>query len=190
MLNFNDSQHPAKNMSAAFFYCFFTDSKKQKVFNLVYSFLHQLAQRLFRVPSCLMDFYNQHKNKQPQIRDLKTTLRSVLDEAEQSFLIIDALNECMNENGTRREILTFLTELSDWNLPHLHILITSRKEPEIEKSLSLLKRLRSICIQTQQQQDIEKYVKSVLKSDLDFAKWSLDVKREIQDALTENSAEM
>lgn len=95
-----------------------------------------------------MDFYNQHKNKQPQIRDLKTTLWSVLNEAEQLFLIINALNKCMNENKTRRKILTFLTELSNWDLPYLHILITSRKESEIEKSLSSLKRLRFIYIQT------------------------------------------
>ena len=118
------------------------------------------------------------------------TLRSVIEELEQSFLLIDAVDECIDENGTRREILTFLTELSDWNLPQLHILITSRKEPDIEKSLSRLRRLNSICIQTQQQQDIEKYVISVLGSDRDLAKWSFQVKKDIQDVLIRNSAGM
>lgn len=120
--------------------------------------------------------------------DLKMTLRSVINESEQSFLIIDALDECVDENGTRREILTFLTDLSTWNLPQLHILVTSRKEPEIEKSLTSLEKLSSICIQTHQQKDIEKYVKSVLQTDPDFAKRSFDIKQEIQDTLTEKSA--
>ena len=35
-----------------------------------------------------------------------------------------------------------------------------------------------------------KYVKSVLQTDPDFAKWSFDVKQEIQDALTNKSAGM
>lgn len=118
------------------------------------------------------------------------TLRSVVDESENSFLIIDALDECVDKNGTRREILTFLTELSDWNLPQLHILVTSRKELDIEKSLNFVEKSSSICIQTHQQQDIEKYVKSVLKTDPDFAKWSFEVKQDIQDVLTKNSAGM
>ena len=81
--------------------------------------------------------------------DLKMTLRSVICESEQS--IIDALDECIDENETRREILTFLTDLSNWNLPQLHILVTSRKELEIEKSLTSLENLNPICIQTHQQ---------------------------------------
>lgn len=104
--------------------------------------------------------------------------------------MIDALDECIDENGTRREILTFLAELSDWALPQVHVLITSRPEPDIQKSLSCLKRLNSICIQSHQQDDIEKYVKSVLTTDPDLAKWSVEVKGEIQDGLTKDSAGM
>lgn len=97
------------------------------------------------------------------------------------------MDECVDENATRGEILTFLTELSDWNLPQLHILVTSRKEPEIEKSLTSLKTLNSICIQTHQQRDIGKYIESVLQTDPNFAKRNSEVKQEIQDALTKNS---
>ena len=187
MLNFSDSQPFTEKISVAFFYCSFTDSKKQRVLNLIYSFLYQLAQRLSRIPSSLLDLYNKHKNTQPQMGNLKMTLRSVIDESEQSFLIIDALDECIDENETREEILTFLTELSGWSLPQLHVLITSRKEPEIEESLTSLKGMSSVCIQIQQQEDIEKYVKSVLETDSYLAKWSFEVKREIQDTLIRNS---
>ena len=151
ILGFNDSQPCPENTSVAFYYCSFTDSKKQKVINIIYSFLLQLFQRLLRVPSSLTDLYNQHKYRQPQMCDLKMTLRSVICESEQSFLIIDALDECIDENETRREILTFLTDFSNWNLSQLHILVTSRKELEIEKSLTSLENLNPICIQTHQQ---------------------------------------
>lgn len=190
MLGFCDSQPSAENTSVAFFYCSFTESKKQSIRNLICSFLHQLVQRLHRIPSSLLDLYGQHKNSQPQIQNLKMTLRFVLSESKQSFLIIDALDECIDECGTRKEILTFLAELSDWALPQVHVLVTSRPEPDIQKSLASLKRLKSICIQTRQQDDIEKYVKSVLTTDSDLAKWSVEVKGEIQDTLTRNSAGM
>lgn len=176
MLDFSDSQPFTEKISAAFFYCSFTDLKKQRVFNLIHSLLYQLAQRLSRVPSCLLDLYNKHKHTQPQMSNLKMTLRSVIDESEQSFLIIDALDECIDAKGTREEILTFLTELSGWSLPQLHVLITSRKELEIEKSLTSLKSMSSVCIQTQQQGDIEKYVESVLETDSSLKKWKFEVK--------------
>lgn len=187
MLNFCGSQPYPGNKLAAFFYCSFTESKKQRVLNLVCSFLLQLAQRTRRIPRGLVDLYNQHKYGQPKIHDIKMTLRSILEGSEQSFLFIDALDEGIDETGTRREILTFLTELSDWALPKVHILITSRKEADIEKSLTSLTRLRSICILTQQQKDIEKYVKSFLTTDSVLKKWSAEAKEEIQDALTKNS---
>jgi hypothetical protein len=98
------------------------------------------------------------------------------------------LNKCIDE--TRKEILDLLHEISWWTLPNVHILITNRKKSDIEKSLIFLKTLRSVCIQTQQQNDIEIYVKSILTTNFNLKKWSAEVKEEIEEALVKIVNEM
>lgn len=134
-----------------------------------------------------MHLYNQHKYAQPSIDSLKTTLRSVIENSRQTFLVIDALDECIDENGRRAEILALLAELSSWALPQVHILVTSRKEQDIEKALIPLTTLPSICIQTQQQNDVKLYVKSILATDPDLQKWSNEIKKKIAEALIEKA---
>lgn len=146
MLDFCQNQPTSENTAVAFFYCSFTDTKKQRSFNLICSLLLQIAQQLPQISKSLMDLYNKYKYGEPPIDILKTTLRSVLKDSEETFLFIDALDECLDETGTRKEILNLLTELSDWASPRVHILVTSRKESEIEKSLTFLSNLKSICI--------------------------------------------
>lgn len=161
---------PTPKDTAAFLYCSFTDSKKQRTFNIICSLLLQIAQQLPRISTSLVKLYNDYTYGEPPIDSLKRTLRSVLEESKETFLFIDALDECLDETGRRNEILNLLTELSEWALPKVHILITSREEPDIKKALTHLKELKSICIQNKQQRDIEKYVKSVLTTDPDFTK--------------------
>ena len=172
-----------QNTLVAFFYCTFTDSKKQNIYNLICSCLLQLARGLPEIPSSLMHLYNQHQYAQPSIESLKATLRSVLERSGQSFLVIDALDECVDENGSRTEILALLNELSHWALPEVHILVTSRKESDIDRALNSLTMLPSICIQTQQQSDITLYIRSILATDSDLLKWTDEVKEEIAETL-------
>ncbi len=139
------------------------------------------------MPTSLLHLYAQYKHMQPLIDNLKMTLRSILEESGETFLIIDALDECIDEDGSRKQILTLLEELSMWALPNVHILVTSRKEPDIEHSLTSLKTLRSVCPQTQQQNDIEIYVNSILTTDSNLKKCSAEVKEEIKETLVNNA---
>jgi hypothetical protein len=185
--NIRACQSSSENAAVAFFYCSFTDSEKQRIFSIICSFLLQLAQGLPQVPTSLLHLYAQYKNMQPSIDNLKMTLLSVLEESGETFLIIDALDECIDEDGSRKQILTLLEELSMWNRPNVHILVTSRKEPDIEHSLTSLKTLRSVCIQTQQQNDIKIYVNSILETAFNSKKWTPEVKEEIKEALVNNA---
>ena len=96
--------------------------------------------------------------------DLKMELQSVLKLSGQVFLVIDALDECPIGDESRAKVLALLTELSGWSLSNLHVLVTSRKEPDIEKALAPLANLvnfSSVSIQTNQvQADIHEYIKS------------------------------
>lgn len=122
--------------------------------------------------------------------DMKVELQSVLKLSGQTFLVIDALDECpiSDENDSRNKVLALLTELSEWALPNLHILVTSRKEPDIDEALTPLLNLSSISIQTNQiQPDIHRYIKSQLASDPVLKKWSSLIKEEIEETLIEKS---
>lgn len=103
-------QPAPQRTSAAFFYCSFTDSQKQKTFNLICSFLLQLAQELSEIPTRLLHLYIEYKHMQSSINILQMTLRSVLKELGQTFLVIDALDECIDE--TRKEVLDLRHEIS------------------------------------------------------------------------------
>lgn len=117
-------------------------------------------------------------------------LRSVLKLSRQAFLVIDALDECPigNKDENRAQVLALLTELSRWALPNIHILVTSRKEPDIDKALASLPNLLSISVQSHQvQPDIQRYIKSQLANDLELKKWSPLMKKEIEITLVEKA---
>lgn len=122
--------------------------------------------------------------------DMKMELQSVLKLSGQTFLVIDALDECPigDKHKSRTRVLALLTEISGWALPNLHILVTSRKEPDIDMALAPLVNLSSISILSSQvQPDIRRYIKSQLDNDLELKKWSSLIKEEIKNTLVENA---
>jgi hypothetical protein len=105
--------------------------------------------------------------------------------------MIDALDECPRHDGERVELLAALAEIRHWNLPGLHIMATSRKEPDIEEALTPLLTCSSVCIQTNQVDgDIRKHVKSQLDIHRQLKKWPPEIKKEIEDALVHGAAGM
>lgn len=124
------------------------------------------------------------------MNDMKAELQSVLKLSGQTFLVIDALDECpiSDKEKSRTKVLALLTKLSAWALPSVHVLVTSRKEPDISKALTPLMNFSSISIQTSQvQPDIHRYITSQLANDLELKKWSARIKEEIENTLVEQA---
>ena len=120
------------------------------------------------------------------IHDMKMELQSVFKLSGQTFLVIDALDECPidDEDKRRNKVLALLAELSEWAVPNLHVLVTSRKEPDIDEALAPLVSFSSMSIQTNQvQPDIYKYIKSQLANDVRLKKF----KEEIENTLFEQA---
>jgi len=74
----------------------------------------------------------------------------VLELAEQTLIIIDALDECPSYNKERTQLFAVLKVFSTWILPNLHILVTSRREPDIVEALTPLVTSPPVCIQSEQ----------------------------------------
>ena len=64
----------------------------------------------------------------PSINETTKLLRSQIEEFNQVFLVIDALDECPELEQTRRTLLAEIRGL----LPHVRLMVTSRNIPSIE----------------------------------------------------------
>ena len=74
---------------------------------------------------------------------LLATLLQMMTAFREIFIILDALDESVE----RPELLADIEEIFEWENTNLHILITSRREKDIEESLARLSQERgNICI--------------------------------------------
>jgi len=107
------------------------------------------------------------------------------------YLILDALDECPNTTGipsSRDKVLELVEKLVNWNLPNLHLCITSRPEIDIRTSLEPLTSNRvSLHDQSGQKKDIVDYVNSVVYSDKNMRRWREEDKKVVIDVLSDRA---
>ena len=107
------------------------------------------------------------------------------------YLIMDALDECPNDFGlptAREEVLDLINDLVGYNLPNLHICVTSRPEIDIQTALEPLTTLRvSLHNQTGQKEDIMDYVSSVVYSDKKMRRWREEDRMLVIETLSERA---
>jgi hypothetical protein len=98
--------------------------------------LHQLVWRNPVISDDILSLYRQHGKKQtrPTLRELSELLQLEVHRLSKVFIVIDALDECRESNGTRDSFVAEIRKLQ----PTIHLLITSRyistMEREFEKA--------------------------------------------------------
>ena len=179
-------------MVAVYFYFDFRDTNKQRHDNMIRSLLTQLCVQCGGVPHAVRTLYDSCVCgvQQPTIKVLTDTLRHLAEELQQTFVILDALDECTDRQG----LLRFIEEIYGWKLGSLHLLVTSRREMDIEYSLDpLIKEQDSISLQsTLVDEDIRVYVHERLQTDPGLKRWRnhADVQKEIEIALMSKAGGM
>ncbi|KAF1352920.1 hypothetical protein EJ07DRAFT_158930 [Lizonia empirigonia] len=102
--------------------------------------------------------------------------------------------DALDEYAQRPELMEMLETMADWQLPNVHLVVTSRQERDIESSLEgLVDPQNSICLQSEVvDKDIQQYVRQRLSDDKGLSKWGKDVllRQEIESALMEGSKGM
>lgn len=175
-----------------YFYFDFTDADKQKPELMVRSLISQLSEQCITMPLALEALYSSSDkgNRQPSLDALMNVLQQMLQEFPQSYLILDALDECAD----RPELLSILEQMARWQLDELRVLVTSRQLGDIKNSLDdIVNKERIICLQSQLvDKDIQAYVRQRLSDDKGLRKWQKDVeiRREIETALIKGSCGM
>ena len=165
--------------SMAYFYFDFKDIDKQKLQNVLPSFLIQLSAR--SDPSCdiLSRLYSSHDRgvRKPNDRAMVECLKEMLtaDAQYPTYIIMDAIDECPLTSSVpspREEVLDLVDELIGLHLQNLHVCVTSRPELDIQAVLSPLTTCPlSIHDETGQKRDIADYVSSFVHSDRRMRRW-------------------
>ena len=173
-----------------YYYFDFSDKQKQDVSSMLRSLICQLAQNFHKIPEDLEKAFSEYgkmRKSLPQ-KGLLQLLRQTIKEFPQVYVVLDALDEC----ATWGELMKVLEDIFNWQLPHMHIIITSRREKQIEDVLEDIKGPREhICIMNDAvDEDIKLYVNHELSSRKSLRKKSNEIKAEIERALAEGAKGM
>ncbi|KAJ7483010.1 hypothetical protein B0H11DRAFT_1723571, partial [Mycena galericulata] len=170
------------SLVTAYFYFDTNDTGKQQLGHLLKSLVTQLSSLSYEPDSILYALYVQEGNgkQPPRPQDLVKVLHKLLKAfAESVYIVIDALDECRN----RAELVDFIRKALNWNLPHLHMVVTSRREG--------FDTLRQVSIgipltPTDVEGDIAKYI----KEKVGFQPWKHEVKDLVTKTLLEQGKGM
>ncbi|KAI9430586.1 hypothetical protein H4582DRAFT_2103689 [Lactarius indigo] len=165
--------------SMAYFYFDFKDTAKQNSRALLSSLLIQLSDQSDAYCDILDTLYSAHRrgSVQPNEDALTQCLKAMLVALGQTpiYLILDAVDECLNTSGMpspREKVLRLIEDLVELKLSNLHLCITSRPEIDIRHALEPLTAHRiSLHDESGQNADIANYVSSVVYSDSRMRRW-------------------
>ena len=159
---------------------------------MVRSLISQLSEQCIKFPLALEKLYSASDmgNRQPSLDALMDVLHDMLQEFPQSYLILDALDECED----RAELMRILEQIAGWKIEEMRVIVTSRKERDIESSLGgIIKREHIICLEQEAvDKDIQTYVRQRLSNDTGLKKWQKDaeIRQEIETILMKGSRGM
>ena len=170
-----------------FIFCDHKERREQTHANLITSLLSQLLQercervgdspKRFMVPEHVMKLYERHKRMEtrPSNGEILETLRiGIAQFYSSAFIVLDALDEGPEVEGTQNNLLSDLRNLSG----AVRLLVTSRDLPPIAR---LMVGVPQLLIQAQDD-DIQEYIKSRL-STTPRLQWLLEGNSELVDIL-------
>ncbi|KZP04521.1 hypothetical protein FIBSPDRAFT_398294 [Athelia psychrophila] len=152
---------------------------------LVRSIIMQLAHRCDGIPAALAEMYRKYDkgSRQPPSEILAATLDDILDCFDDVYIVIDSLDEC----SERKDLLEWIQSISSRASGKLHMVVSSRPEPEIMQGLRALSQLEDIRISGHEiESDIHSYLNTRL-SQHDAAKWTNTQKDMIGEALLDGA---
>ena len=161
------SRHCKSDPSLAIAYFYFdihtTDTRPYAVLR---SLIEQLSFQCPTTPDVLLRLFSRNADgrRSPTPSTLLRTIKSIIETFQNVYLIFDALDECPSRN----DVFSFLHTMQSWRLGTLHLLATSRPEPDIEQSLSSVVSHDIRMDESLVDGDIQIYVTKLLEDDLKF----------------------
>ncbi|KAH0368832.1 pfs domain-containing protein, partial [Aureobasidium melanogenum] len=158
-----DRSDSSKCARIAYWYFQFSNSNTQHATELLRSLTRQLATK--PLPESMQTLWKKHgpRGSEPSSAELITLLTEIISYSSQNlYLVLDALDECPLD--VRANLVTILGELLQLPETRLHILVVSRREPDIHKAISSLASY-TLDVNPLLETDVENFVNSSLKHD-------------------------
>lgn len=182
---FSSTANPSQTQAVLYYYFAFNDDDKTVAEKMLCSLMTQLLLQnrdTYTSLEAAFPYYSSLRQR-PTMDELSSAFLSMLREMDETFIVFDALDECIN----REELLAFIRDVSDIKLRKIHLLFTSRRERDIEDVLhGLTGEEDRICIQSALVDgDIRTYVQGRLRTDPKLKRWqkAMDVQQEIERTL-------
>jgi hypothetical protein len=116
----------------AFVYCNYKVQAQQDVQSILAAILKQLMQRRPTIITHIAQLQKQfaNNNTKPSVPELCEALQSIVAHLEHVYIVIDALDECRNNDRTRDDLIAHLLKLQ--GSKDVRIMATSRRISEIQ----------------------------------------------------------
>lgn len=178
----------ARKTSISYFFCDFNDRRSREAPTILSSLARQILNVFDETPEMgeklKMMFVTNHR--EPKIEELSALLTCVAQLPATAYIFIDGLDEC--EDPDQRQILSFLTKLIRDGQCKVKVIISSRWEVDISKSLG---GFRQISLDSSRASpDIAMFIRNIIDQKLEDG--SIVIKQpsmaeEIKDALIRKS---
>jgi Cdc6-like AAA superfamily ATPase len=171
-----------------YFYFDFTDAGKQTLDNAIRSLISQLYHKRKDTQKLLDSLFSSCDNgrSQPTCESLCKVFLQMINQTEEIYIILDALDECRTRKGPLSEgLLAWIQSLSDLKQRNVHLLVTSRPEHDIELVLRKLAEGEERIVPIQSdliEKDIRRYVCTRVREGKGLERWQSrpDVLNEIE----------
>ena len=173
------------HIGIAFFYFVFNDESKQDESAMLRALLMQLSGQLRDGYMDLNRLHDLYGTGIPPSSVLTDFLRRLIEKFHHVYIILDALDESPRL-GARGHVLDTLETMRRWSLPGLHLLVTSRDEPNIRISLNLSSNQEVKMKNGGIDEDISVFVWDRLQEDRILQKW-LPYSKKIQETLAKRA---
>ncbi|KAK8113552.1 hypothetical protein PG984_014078 [Apiospora sp. TS-2023a] len=183
-------QGPTISQSLVYFYFDFNDTEKQSHEQALRSLISQLYDKRKRLRETVDTLYStcSFGGHQPSLSSLCTIFQDMIQQAEEVWIVLDALDECPKRNDeSAGGLLSWIHRLRHAGL-NIHLLVTSRPEQDIKAAIEKFKYAPQI-INLQSdlvKNDINAYIRTRTR---EMERWKTHpgVQREIEVALIEKA---
>ena len=171
----------------AYYYFDFNEEAKRKPYSMVSSLLGVFCCNMESRPQCIRELYDEHLSRQqePSLDDFVSALVSVLQGRRKAYILLDALDECL-EQARLLECICIIES----TCKNVSIFVSSRREYNITEALvdrvtyDIDMKIAAV------DADIELFVQNFLSTDRALGKWPSDIRTEIKDELCRRSGGM
>ena len=121
-------------IGVAYIYCSYQSREVQSTTVLLGALLRQLVQARNVIPQSVLRLYEHHSSRgtKPSSDEILDTLQHVIGDFSNVYVVVDALDECLDAKNKRVQLLPTILDLQRKS-EHLKLMLTSRFIPEIEE---------------------------------------------------------